>query len=289
MAFRWFVVAAAVWLTSLTAYGQFNSFPPGTFLGKGAQTAPNASVCAQWTTWSTGLTIDATHQTQSQNLICGGVTHGWFAKCDRAWIFANQNSTAALKDFVSGAVATLSNAPVFTADSGYAGNGTNATVQDLSYTYNTTGPNGSQNSTALVGWSLKASADNGFLVGNSFGFQSALTLNSFGFGSNAAAFINGATPLSSGTISTGLGMFTASRTSSVQLDIYQNAINIATSGANTSTLVTSASPWFLGSASLGWFGGTIAFGATCGGLTSTDVTNMYGDVHPYMQVIAGQP
>lgn len=240
--------------------------------------------CAEATTFLARLSSH-TWDTAYTTMICGLVTDGVWAKLDLLYIFATQNSTDALLNLPSVKTTVLSaTAPTFTANTGFAGNGTSATINVTGYDYST-GPQFTQNSASIFGWSTLSSADNGFLVGNSASFNSTLTLTPFSFGSSTSASVNGGTGITSSTLANGLGLFTASRTSSVQLDVYQNATNTGSSGANASSAITSANAWFLGTGGLGFYGGGIAAGGAGAGLTGTDVTNLYNRVHTMLHTV----
>lgn len=218
-------------------------------------------------------------------MICGLVTDGVWAKLDLLYIFAANNSTDALLNLVGSTTTSLSaTAPTFTANTGFAGNGSSATINVTGYNYST-GTNYTQNAASLFGWSTEASADNGFLVGNSTAFNSNISLTPFSFGSDTNAAVNGATGVNSSTLSTGLGLFTASRTSSTTVTLYQNAASTGSSTTNTSATVGSSNAWFLGVASLALYGGGIAAGGVGGGLTSTDVSNLYSRVHTFLHAV----
>ncbi|MDR3487704.1 MAG: hypothetical protein P4M05_22735 [Bradyrhizobium sp.] len=145
-------------------------------------------------------------------------------------------------------------ASTFTANTGFSGNGTSATINVTGYNFNA-GTVYAQNSASIFAWSTEAVPDNGYIFGNSSAFNVNDMIQSFNFGSATAAGVNSATNINSGTLATGIGLFTTIRTSSVQIDQYQNTTNIATSGSNTSAAVVSSNPWFLGLASAGFFGG----------------------------------
>lgn len=123
------------------------------------------------------------------------------------------------------------------------------------------------------------------------GHSSASNVNDniqpFNFGSAASAGINSATQITSGTLANGSDLFTLSRTSSVQVDLYQNTTNIATSGANTSSAIVSSNPWYLGLASTAWAATTttVVAGGICAGWASSDVTTFRGDLYTLLHTV----
>lgn len=269
----------ALWLAlapSFAQVGQIPNWPPATVVA--------ASGCSQATAFLARVS-NHTNDTNYTTMICGLVTDGVWAKLDLLYIFAANNSTDALLNLPSAVTTALSaTAPTFTANTGFTGNGSSATVNVTGYNYST-GANYTQNSASLFGWSTESGADNGFLVGNSTAFNGNQLITPFSLGGTGAASVNGAVPLNSSTLSTGLGLFTASRTSSTQLDFYQNTTNIGSSGANTSAAIGSANPWFLGIPSAVFYGGGIAAGGAASGLSSTDVTNLYNSIHTFLHAV----
>lgn len=250
--------------------------------GPGTVHSTGGGGCSQATAFLARVS-NHTNDTNYTTMICGLVTDGVYAKLDLLYIFAANNSTDALLNIIASTTTTLSaTAPTFTANTGFAGNGTSASINVTGYTLGS-GTNFTQNSASMFGWSTEAGADNGVIVGNSISFNSQIFLQSFNFGSASSTSI-GAANLNSGTLSTGLGLFTTSRTSSTELDTYQNATNIATSAANASQAITAANPWFL-ALNGEWFGGGIAAGGFGGGLTSTDVTNLQSRIHTFLNAV----
>lgn len=76
---------------------------------------------------------------------------GVWTLLDRLWLFATENATQALTCLKSRAVATAVNSPTFTANRGYAGNGTTAHINS-NFNPSTAGGNYSQNDAALGCW-----------------------------------------------------------------------------------------------------------------------------------------
>lgn len=81
-------------------------------------------------------------------LITGLKADSLWTSLDRLWLFAAENSTSALIDLKGLSTATAINSPTFTADQGYAGNGTTNYIR-TGYIPNTHGVNYTQNSGAM--------------------------------------------------------------------------------------------------------------------------------------------
>jgi len=76
-----------------------------------------------------GGTVSTGRRTVVNSLIVGLKADGIWTKLDRLWIFAAENSFSALVDLVALDGATAIAAPTFTADRGYAGNGSNSYIR----------------------------------------------------------------------------------------------------------------------------------------------------------------
>ena len=111
-----------------------------------------------------GGSVSAGRETLVRALIAGLQADGVWAKLDRLWLFAAENSQSALIDIVAAATATATNSPTHTADKGYAGNGSNAYVHS-NLANNWGGGNFSQNSACFFAWNNTAGADTGALAG----------------------------------------------------------------------------------------------------------------------------
>jgi hypothetical protein len=236
--------------------------------------------CSQATTFLAAVSVDPAHTSAYTAMICGMVTDGTFAKLDIFYVFATQNSTAALTNIITPGThnATVSNAPTFTADSGYVGNGTTSLIDSglaaasaVKYT---------QNSSSIFGW----------VTGNTQSNGGPVTMNGvwdfispFDFGGNAVMNMHGNVNVIYAT-TTANGLFVASRTSSVQVDFYNNATNKASSGTNTSSAPASANFTFLTADNNGYTGNTSAGGAGAD-LNSTDEANLYARLHTFLNTV----
>lgn len=75
-----------------------------------------------------GGSVSAGRKTLLNTLITGLKTNGTWSKRDRLWVFAAENSQSALVDLKARSLATVTAAPTFTVDQGYAGNGSSSYV-----------------------------------------------------------------------------------------------------------------------------------------------------------------
>lgn len=283
---RRFVLALAIWSAlSFASFAQIGglSFPgPGPIVVSGG--------CSQATTFLARLsnhTWDAAYTT----LICNGlVPHGFWTggakACDIIHVMATQVAADALLNLPSVVTTTATNAPTFTANKGYAGNGTNAAVTVSGYNF-TTGTAYTQNSATIFVYTIMTTQDNGYLFGNTTNFNLNDVIQPFTASSLAIGGINSATAVTSGVQANGNGLYTLSRTSSVQVDLYKDTVNVGTSGANTSSAIASSSPQYLGLASVN-FGAstsTVVAGGVCTGWASTDVSTFRTDLYTFLHTV----
>jgi hypothetical protein len=250
-----------------------------------------SSVCSQYTSFIGRVSVDSAHQTDYQNLICGLVTDGVWSKLDLLYVFATQNSSAALDNLISSSfTATASNAPTFAADTGYAGNGSSAYI-DSNYNVSTQATNFTQNSSSLFAWSTEAGADNGTAVGNAATCNYGLNITPYSYSATAALTLDSNLGISWSNPgpygSSGAGFYTGSRTSSTQVDLYQNSTDVAASSSNASIAPPSADITFLttGGSCGSYFSGNLGAAGVGGGLTSTDVSNLYARLHTFLHAV----
>lgn len=279
-----FFYALIVLLWTLPAFGQV----PMTGAGLGSPTV--ASGCSQATTFLARLsnhTNDAAYtQWICNRLVPDGFWTGGAKACDLIHVFATQNTTDALLNLPSVVTTSLSNAPTFTTQKGYAGNGTSATVQVTGYNFNA-GTAYTQNSATIWAYTIMTAVDNGYSFGNSAASNTNDNIQPFNFGSVFSGGINSTTQLGSAALANGNGLFTLSRTSSTQTDAYQDTTSIATNAANTSATIVSASPWYLGLASTAFMASTstVVAGGVCKGWAAGDVSTFRTGLYEYLHTV----
>jgi hypothetical protein len=170
-------------------------------------------------------------------LIAGLKKSGVWSALDRLWLFAAENSMQALVDLKARAAATPVNNPMFTANRGYAGNGSNAYI-DTGFNPGTGAPNYAQDNACEGCWVETPQASSGtahrYISYNENIYTQIGQLNttSYEFGVN-----NGA-GAASYTFSTQTGVWHAQRTASNATALYQNGVSVQTS-ALASAVVSS--------------------------------------------------
>lgn len=250
--------------------------------GGGGEEAETTSLVARMTT-----PPDSTRRALINTLISTMKTDGVWSKLDAFVVFAAADAQAAKLNWISGSFdPTTVSSPTFTVDRGYNGNDTG--YLNANYNPATNGSDYVLNSAYVGAWSRTANndANGGCLVGvaTSFG-QIDLRGRSQGdaratLNSNTLIFYNGSPD--------GSGWFAVNRTSSTDLKLYRNTVEVA-SGSITSTAVPSANVYvgamnFLGSAAA-IATQEIAVYAIGGGFTATDHNNLYAAVEAYLVAV----
>lgn len=235
----------------------------------GGCTQATAFLARVTTTWSVAYTT----------MICAMVSDGTWAKLDLLYIWATDTAATAQLNLVNTSFSlTPVNSPVFVANTGYSGNGVNAALNST-YDYST-GTNYVQNSASVGVWSTGTVADN-FELGTSSGFNPSLFTYA---GGGAQGQINSGTNLFV-SVANGVGLVSASRTTSALLTLYKNGSSIGSSGSNTSSAPVSGAFTAFNSAGADYSSSNVALEFVGGGFTSTDETNFYNDVHTFLHTV----
>lgn len=193
---------------------------------------------------SAGGSVSVARKALVNNLIVGLRSDGDLASLDYMLLLCAEDSQGALLDVISGVTATAVNSPTFTANQGYAGNGTTSYVNS-NFNASTMGVAYTNNSCHLMIYD-RTSRTGSTLVGNCGANDATPTQTRIGTlllgGFNGD--LNDQTNLT-GANANAQGLYINSRTSSVQVDAYLAGASIASSGAATSTGVANV-PFFIG-------------------------------------------
>lgn len=223
-----------------------------------------------------GGTVSAGQKTDVNNLIVALKGYGIFSKLDRLWLFASENAFCAKRDIVAAAAATLSNAPSFTADRGYTGNGTNALINTGFNPTTAPSPKFVQDSACMFVWNNTAGADNAALIGSA---NNALDLYP-GYGDgNCYWAINDGTNESFANAGAA-GLYSADRADATAKVLYLNGSSIR-SASGLSNAPPNATIKVLSD------GGSFASRQACSfgngqHLTATEQANLYTAKRAYM-------
>lgn len=269
-------------------YSQANSQLTMTGVGGGGFGAggfsPSCSESSNFIARTTGL--NDTQKTRYDTLICGLVTDAVFSKLDALYVFASPDSTTAKLNLVSLSFSPLTEAGTvtFTADQGYASNGTTGYL-DTGFNPTTAAGNYMQDSASYGACNTTNNAgyDSGALIGGGISYNSRLFIAQ----NSAVLFLAvnanaNATPAAT----TQQGNWIATRTASNLTTLYRNGSSFATTtnvsgGINNSNiyiLATNDGPaaFFLNS------NDKLSYAFIGGGFTGTDATNLTSRIHTFM-------
>ncbi len=277
-----------VLLTLLFAYPAQAQLPL-TGAGKGAPSAScSGTEAVAFLARTSGL--DASHTSNYCTLINGLVADGVWAKLDVLVIFATQDATTARLNLIqNSANPTLVSTPTFTADRGYAGNGT-TTYLNSQFNPSTFGGQFTQNSASLAVWDRTIGAAAGLFA--QMGATDGSTNTDFFIrltGDLADFRMNAAIGATYPTNTTTDGFFVGNRSSSTAVQQYRNGAAMTAIGAVTSGAPPNLNFFVCGRNNSAAFDrGTtdqIAAYAIGGSLSSTDVTNFYNRMQTYMTAV----
>lgn len=283
---------AAFLLVLLTAVSSAQSLGLGLGIPK---SVPSAGGCSQATTFLARTSgLSGTQTTAYQNLICGMVTDGTWSLMDLLYVFATNTTATANLNLVSTSYGlTPVGTETFAANAGYTGDGTTGYFT-TGYNPATNGINFTQNSAGIGACGLSSANFGNYaslgLLDGSGSFQGIVLFPSNGGGSFVAQ-LNDAT-LQSFTNFQSKGSYVATRTASTAINMYVNGASVATP-ADTSSSVFSL-PIYVGAVNTGGGGvdgfsiNQLAYVFVSGGLTSTQVGNVYSRLHTFL-VAVGAP
>jgi hypothetical protein len=248
-------------------------------------------VCSQATTFLTRISgLSGTQTSAYQNLICGIVTDGTRSLMDALYVFATNRTTTANLTLVSTSFGlTKVGTETFTANAGYAGDGLTGY---FTTGYNTTiaGGNWTQNSASMGDCTLTNRSlgggltDMGVVDATTFIASNVTANNASG---NLQAPLNDSNFPSFAT-SQAQGSDIISRTSSAFISMYINGSLVSTptdASSSPENLAMSVGA-YNGSGTPGGFDtDQLAYVFFVGGLTSTQVGNVYSRLHTFLVAV----
>jgi hypothetical protein len=233
--------------------------------------------------------LDATHTNAYIELICGLVSDGIFSKFDFLYVFATQNSTAAVLNLVSASSYNGTSVGAhFVTDRGMTG-GPGGYIDSGFNPFTASSPKYVQDSAHIALWGVTnvgGTADGPMGVDSFAGETEIHPL--YGDG-NTYYRINGSA-ISGVANTTTAGFYLANRSSSSRVDGYKNGSNVLTNTSATSSPVQNYS--FPICAMRHLFAGTttpsahqIAAASMGASLSATDVSNFYNRLRAYMTAV----
>lgn len=167
---------------------------------------------------------------------------GVWSKLDRLWLFAAENSQSALRDIVAASQAAGVNAPTFTVDRGYAGNGTSSYVNSQ-FVPSSAGGKMTLNSSHISvrsRTSLAANASTTRLIGCAAGATPRTLLRVRSIGDVIDAIINSTNAASTASNASTLGHFVGNRSDSSNHQYYKDGSSLGAGTTASSALADSA-------------------------------------------------
>jgi hypothetical protein len=237
---------------------------------------------------SGGANVSPAQMIRVSKLIRALKSAGVWSSLDRLWLFASENSTQALTDVVARATATAVNSPSFTANLGYAGNGSTSYVNT---NFNTsTGTNFTQNSGHWGVWQNVAKTTGGDgnhgIINTDAGTNGTYT--DFSAGASAAMGRINSTNGSTATVVGGVGFMLANRTASTTMSTWYNNSK-GTNSATASQAPQNLTLWIGGRNFAGSINqasdARVAFVSVGGGLTDVQASNLYNALLTYKTAV----
>ncbi len=251
----------------------------------GTEPIARTTSCSQATAFLARVSVDANHQADYTNLICGLVTDGIWSKLDVLYIFATQNSSAALTNLINSSdTATASGTPAFTADSGYSV----STGNFISTNYNfSTGTNYTQNSASFGGWSGSTVASYRYPFADSLQYSGNIFIEPKDPGNGTTAYtINGNTEeFATGAVDES-GFWAVVRPDSVTEEVFRDTTLLGTSSLSS---IAPDNAIYESGGDTSPYSGIIRAMFAGGALSAGDAANFYNLLNAYMSSIGATP
>jgi hypothetical protein len=230
---------------------------------------------------------DSSRKKKIDRLIRALMGDGLWSKLDVLYVFAAHDEQAGRLNWKAPGTltATAVNSPTFTADQGFAGNGTTSYLGDTTFNPATNGVNYTQDSASWGVWSRTsgqmASSSSGWFDGtDGTTIMPRSAADAFNFRINQAA--GSATDA---TVLTGAGLFVANRSASNATQAYANGVakTVSSIPNQASTALNSAAMRFGSSSAAGFSALQHAAGFAGGSLSAGEQTTLYSILLTYMQ------
>jgi hypothetical protein len=286
---RWLAVAITILSATVSAFAQGALLLAGPFTPICGGTCDPAAVTL-FNAMSTNPS--PARQILINNAIVSLKAAGIWSECDLLYVLAAADSQAASLNWVNPAGSfnlTSTNSPSFTADMGYAGDGSTSYLS-TGWAPSTNGVNYTQNNASLFLWSVNNDrADGSSAIGVFNNNTIGANINPWNVSVNSSG-----TALQSGNGNqaipiTGIGLFLLDRVTATDTiyTIDQNGANLGAIGG-ASTALPSSVMRILGTGGSNplFSSRRVAIAGACGGLSSTQRTQIYSIFNSYMGSIA---
>jgi hypothetical protein len=247
-------------------------------------TAQTTAMCSQAKEFLDRVSaLDNAHQAAYVNLICGLVNDRVWQKLDVFYLFATQDSAAALLNLINaGHPATPVGTPSFRANAGYVVSKGN--FIDSNWNFKKDAVMFTQNAASMGGWSgsTVASYQNAWQTSTQYGGNTYI--RPLNVGNASASFsINGTSLMTVTNKSDGSGMFVVARPDSGTESLYRN-------GDPLGSVSRGSAPLEDGTLEAGGaYSGTLRAMFAGGALAATDVKNFYSRISAYLTALGIPP
>jgi len=268
-------IGACFFAASLDATDQSNLFTRfSTFMMEPGVVEPDADLAA-WkvAVLAAGGTLSVARQNAMRTFIEALKTDGLWTKFDRLWIYAAENSQSALIDLKARAAATLIGTPTFTANLGYACNGSN--YVETNYTPSVNGVNYTANAAHVSAWNVDNSST---WIGYPLIASSDATIAIYPQYSDGLAYIRINDNWSTGATAAAdrRGLYFANRSTFSTEELYLNGVNKPISSANSQGLPAVEVLLYA------WTGAALSLGGT---FNSSEQLAFYNHMRTLMTVV----
>jgi len=255
--------------------------------------APSGGACSQATSFLARTSgLDGTHTSAYTTMICGLVTDGVWSKLDVLYFLGTQDATTAGLNLISSSFTiTTHGSPNFSADNGYLGvDGSTTVYLDTGLNPATAGGNYTKDTGSIGAWSFTNAESANAILGLDDGVATAAQILPRWTGGIFYGYINTYFATSDVTAVNSSGLFVANRPDSATQDIYRNG-SALNSTAFSSVSLPSVNMYVLarnssGSANLG-IGYRVGMAFVGGGLTATDISNLYSRGCTFFTAVRG--
>ena len=181
-----------------------------------------------------GGSVSAARRDLVDALILSLKSSGVWSRLDRLWLHAAENSAQGLVDLKGASGATAVNAPTFTANRGFQGNGTTSYLNTNFNPGTAPSPNYTRNDAGYGYWEVSADSGSSAPIGNNNDKNRIVT-----GGTTPRAFeVNSATATNGVVVTTATGHFHAQRTGATAAALYRNGVSFNTSGETSQAVVS---------------------------------------------------
>ncbi len=237
-----------------------------------------------------GGTVSDTQKGFVNTLITSLKTHSLWTIQDRIWLHASENAQQATIDIVNLGVATLVNAPTFTASQGYAGNGTSSYL-DSSYSPTVNGVNFTRNDASVSSYcrTSRTSGAGGSNIGLHDAASSGNMTALFTYSTGVVNYdVSNAQFSAQVANANAQGMYTAVRTGASAQAVYKSSNSTALGTNTTSSIALANLNFFIlarnqNATPVNFLSDQVAITTIGGSMTNgTNVAQFQTDLNAYM-------